>query len=273
MDTIRIRKLEIFANHGVFKEEKVLGQKFILDIELYLDTQEAALTEDLNKSIHYGILCSKVADNFKKQSFDLIETAAEDTAQFILESYPICSGVKVSVKKPWAPVMMHLETVEVVVERHWTKAFVSLGSNIGDRENYLKRAIETLKADRRIKDIRESKKYNTKAWGLEEQDDFLNEVISFRTTYTPSNLLRLLQKIELDLGRERKIHWGPRTIDLDILFYGNNIIQDENLKVPHPFIQDRDFVLTPMMDIDPFFIHPVLKKSVMMLHKELKERE
>ena len=144
MDKVFLKNVEIFANHGVFQEEKTLGQKFILDIELFLDTKEAGLTGDLTKSVHYGELCHRIEEEFTKESYDLIETAAQKAADYILYNYEIVHNVKVTLKKPWAPIGRHLDYAGVQIERGWHEAYLSIGSNIGDKEKNLNDAIERI---------------------------------------------------------------------------------------------------------------------------------
>ena len=145
MDKVYLKDIEIFANHGVFQEEKVLGQKFILSLELSLDFKESAVNNDLTKSVHYGELCHKIEEVFKEESCDLIETVVDKIAKFVLEEYKIVKEVKVLLKKPWAPINRHLETAAIEIERKWHKAYISLGSNMGDKEKNLKEAIENLR--------------------------------------------------------------------------------------------------------------------------------
>ena len=118
-----IRELELFGFHGVFEEEKRLGQKFILSLELDLDLKSAGKTGDLTKSVHYGELCEKVDKEFVRESYELIETVALNLADFILNEYKIINGVKVFLKKPWAPVKKHLDTVEIMIERRRHKVY------------------------------------------------------------------------------------------------------------------------------------------------------
>lgn len=269
MDSIFISNLIVHANHGVFQEEKNLGQKFLIDLTLNLDTQEAGITENLEKSVHYGVLANEVTELFKSKSNDLIEKCAEEIAVFILTKYDLVKNVNVKIKKPWAPIMLPVDEVLVEINRKRHIAFLGLGSNIGDSEIILKNAIQKINNEY-TKVTKKSKLYRTKAWGLEEQPDFLNMAIEIETFYEPLTLLKHLQKIEIDLGRERKIHWGPRTIDIDILFIDNLKIYAENLKVPHPYIEERQFVLEPMCDIAPFYVHPVLNTQIRKLLEKIK---
>lgn len=270
MDYIVVKDLLIFANHGVFQEEKNLGQKFYIDLRLSLDTQKAALSNDLNASVHYGELSNEVVALFRSKSNDLIETCAEEIAQFILNRYPMVQEVNVRVKKPWAPILLPTENIFVEITRKRHRVFLGLGSNIGESKVLLETAIERIQNDY-VKLLSSSSFYTTKAWGLEEQPDFLNAVIEIETGYEPGNLLKHIQQIELDLGRERKIHWGPRTIDIDILFFDDAKIYEKDLVIPHPYISERLFVLEPMNEIAPHFIHPIENKSIRKLLAQLQK--
>ena len=138
--------------------------------------------------------------------------------------------------------------------------YLSLGSNLGDREENLTKAIDEIADLGALKAI--SSLYEAEPWGLTEQDYFYNIVLLLETTLTPDTLLLKLQKIENLLGRKREIKWGPRTIDIDIISIDNEILNNEQLKVPHPFMQDRKFVLIPLKEIAPDYIHPALHVSV-----------
>lgn len=133
----------------------------------------------------------------------------------------------------------------------WTKVYLGLGSNIGDRESYLREAVQSILKQPDIRDLITSSIYETEPVGYTNQDNFLNVVICFYTSESPMECLDLLQRIEKELGRKRIIHWGPRTIDIDLLLYGNAIINSERLIVPHPRILERAFVILPMAEIDP----------------------
>jgi len=148
------------------------------------------------------------------------------------------------------------------------KAVLSLGSNIGNRFGYItqaKNAIQ-LKAGE-IETF--SNIYETEPWGVENQENYLNQIIIINTVYHPLPLLLILQKIEKDLGRKREIHYGARTIDIDILYYGDQIIKSQYLEIPHPLIQKRRFILVPLSEILPCQIHPYLKKTNETLLEEL----
>lgn len=141
-------------------------------------------------------------------------------------------------------------------------AYIGLGSNKGDREKYLISAIEKIDIDPECEVEAVSSVYETEPYGVKDQGDFLNAVIRINTEYSPVDLFSFLKSIENDLGREKTIKWGPREIDLDILFYNDLIYSDENIIIPHKGITEREFVLIPLNEIDPDFVHPVTSKKI-----------
>ncbi|EHK2400276.1 2-amino-4-hydroxy-6-hydroxymethyldihydropteridine diphosphokinase [Clostridium perfringens] len=273
MDKIIIKDFEVFGNHGVFEEEKRLGQKFVLSIELFLDTREAGVTGDLSKSVHYGELAHKVEEEFKKQSYDLIETAAEKLCEFILLEYNLVKKVKVSLKKPWAPILRSLDTVSIEIERGWNEAYLSYGSNIGDKKYYIEEALNEINKAYHTEIIKKSNLIETEPWGYTEQDEFLNGACKIKTLLNPKELIRFLLDIEQKLKRERKIKWGPRTIDLDVIFFNDLISEDEEIILPHPRMHERSFVLEPLNEIAPYKVHPLYRKRVFELLEELNKNK
>ncbi len=149
--------------------------------------------------------------------------------------------------------------------------YLSIGGNLGDRLSNLKKCVELIAENIGVIKAK-SAVYETKAWGNENQPDFFNMAISVETVLDPYELLEQIHNIELKLGRSRLQHWGERTIDIDILFYDKIVVKTDKLTIPHPFIQERMFVLEPLNEIFPNFIHPILKKSVKELYKECKDK-
>ncbi len=152
----------------------------------------------------------------------------------------------------------------------WNKAIVLLGTNLGDRLVMLSTALNLLKANN-LKIIEFSRIYETAAWGLEEQPAFLNQVIKMETLFNPSELLGRLLAIENEMGRQRVKKWEQRCIDLDILFFNDDIIHETNLTVPHPYLHERRFTLIPVSEIIPEYIHPVFRKTINQLLVECKD--
>lgn len=273
MDQIRIDNLETFGYHGVFEEEAFLGQKFIVSAILYLDTRKAGKTDDLKESIDYGAVCQTIKKMVETERFLLIERLAEEIASKLLLTFSQLKKVAITVKKPWAPVLVSMDTVSVTIERSWHKVYLSIGSNMGDKEGHLDFAIDRLNALEDTKVTAVSDYLITEPYGDVEQDDFLNGALEIETLKTPQELLETTLGIEKEAHRERVIHWGPRTLDIDILFYDNEIIMEENLKVPHVEIPKRSFVLEPLANIAPYHIHPVFHKSVVELLDDLRKAE
>ncbi len=146
--------------------------------------------------------------------------------------------------------------------------YVAFGSNLGDRKNNILLAMDEMKK-KKIEFLRISTMYETEPYGLKDQPKFINCVALVKTIYAPMELMDNLFEIEKMLGRVREVKWGPRTIDLDIIFYDKKIINFVDLIIPHPDMQNRFFVLKPLVEIAPTYIHPKFQKSVIELLNEL----
>jgi 2-amino-4-hydroxy-6-hydroxymethyldihydropteridine diphosphokinase len=156
-------------------------------------------------------------------------------------------------------------------EKKYINVYLGLGSNMGDRLAHLRAAADMI--SKNIGKIaRKSHIYETQPWGNTEQEAFLNQVIMVNTTLDPRDLLDKISRIERELGRERREKnrekWGPRPIDIDILFYGKRIVRDKGLEIPHPELHKRAFVLVPLLEIAPDLQHPVLKRQIDELYMD-----
>lgn len=269
MDKIVIKNLEIFAKHGVFPEENVLGQKFIVSTVLHINTRIAGLTDDLEKTINYGEVCFFIKKFMEEHTFKLLEAVAEQLVMELLFSFPLLEQIDLEIQKPWAPISVHLETVSIQISRKWHIAFIGLGSNIGDKKNYLDMAVKMLRNNHFCQVLKVADYIITKPYGNVEQDDFLNSALMLRTLFSPEELLDELQKIENIAGRERTIRWGPRTLDLDILLYDDLIMDKDDLHIPHIELHKRDFVLSPLAQIAPYLRHPLLGNTILELKNKL----
>lgn len=151
------------------------------------------------------------------------------------------------------------------------KAVIALGSNMGDRQNYLKQGAAEI--SRRVGTVlKQSSVWETKAYGVTNQPDFLNMALSAETDMNPEELLHELLTIEKEQHRKRIIHWGPRTLDLDLIYYGDQIIHSDDLTVPHPDRCNREFVLGPIAEIEPDFVDPEQNKTVLELLRALRRK-
>ena len=272
-DEIQIRDLEVFANHGVFPEETRLGQKFLLSLTMYTDTRKAGTGDCLEDSIDYGAVSHFMTDYMKQHTWKLIEAAAEHLAEELLLRYPLLKGITLELKKPWAPVGLPLDTVAVKITRFWHRAYLGLGSNLGDKEAYLNQAVKALDETRGCQVEKVSSYLVTEPYGGVEQDDFLNACLCLKTYLSPEELLRRLHEIEQDAHRERIVRWGPRTLDLDILLYDDLILETEDLILPHMDMENREFVLKPLSEIAPNLRHPILHRTMRQLADQLAAKE
>jgi 2-amino-4-hydroxy-6-hydroxymethyldihydropteridine diphosphokinase len=149
--------------------------------------------------------------------------------------------------------------------------YVGIGSNLGNRRKNCNRAVKLLE-EKGIVVKKRSSVYETEPWGVKEQPLFLNMAVEIETALPPRKLLDIIRDIEKEVGRERTFHWGPRIIDLDILLYNNRVILERQLKIPHPFLHRRAFVLKPLDEIAPDIMHPVLKISVHEMLQRIEHR-
>mgnify|MGYP003550165928 FL=1 len=152
-------------------------------------------------------------------------------------------------------------------------AYISLGSNLDDRLSYLKGAIAELHKDERISIDKISSIYETDPVGYTNQGNFLNIVVKLETDYEVEQLLQKCLQIELELGRERKIRWGPRTIDLDILLYNQDNIETDDLSVPHPRMHERAFVIIPLLEIEPNIELPAMELPLQKVLEHIPDKE
>lgn len=272
MDKITISRQEVFANHGVLKEERELGQKFYVTCEMYLSTREAGKADSLDDTVDYGKVCFRIQRFLTEHTYRLIETAAEELAKELLYTIPKIEKLSLEIEKPWAPVGVPVSTLSVSIERGWHEAVIALGSNMGDRMAYMQHGVESMNQSKDFQVLAVSEFIETKPYGVTEQGNFLNGCMKVKTLLTPQELLEYLQGVEHSVNRVREGKWGPRTLDLDIIFYEDRVIDDVNLKVPHIDMCNRDFVLVPLKQIAPNYCHPVLHRTVAMLVDELKDQ-
>jgi len=271
MDQLIIKNLELFGYHGVNPEEKSMGQKFIVEAKISLDLSEAGDTDSLESAIHYGELCHELQKEFNHTKHDLIERAATVLCNYILIHYPQVVEVDLTLKKPWAPIHLPIDYPAIRLVRRWHTAYIAVGANLGDKRENIKNALETIDQAWHTSITTKSKLIETDPVGYEDQDTFINGVFEIKTLLTPVKLIRWLLSIEKELKRERIIRWGPRTIDLDVIYYDDNITSLDEIVIPHPRMHERGFVLEPLNEIAPYFMHPILNKRTFQLLNELNQ--
>lgn len=272
-DYIRITNLKIYAYHGVFEEEKREGQDFYISVTLFLDLHTPGKSDRLEDSLNYGEVSHFINRIFTEKSYDLIEAACENLCQRLLLEYKELQAVEVELQKPHAPIGLPFENVSVTMYRQWHRAYISFGSNMGDSRTLLEEGIKKLQNHAQIRNVVSSKLFITKPYGPVEQNDFVNGCLQLDTLMNPEELLELMHKIEAEADRERTLRWGPRTLDMDIVFFDKMVYDSDDLVIPHIDMQNRLFVLEPLAELCPNYRHPILHKTVKQLLNELNEME
>ncbi len=268
-DCIKIRQLEVFSFHGCNEDEKINGQKFFVDANIYSDIKTPGLSDALDDTVNYAKACKFIYKFMTENRFDLIEAVAEQATRALLKEFPKIREIDFTINKPNAPIKLPFGNVAVTVHRGWHKAYLSIGSNMGDKEGYLNQAIDSLYDDDCCRVCAVSNFIETEPYGPVEQDNFLNGCVEIETLYSPQELLEAVHCIEAGADRKREVHWGPRTLDIDIVLYDNEIIQEPDLMIPHVEMHKRLFVLEPLNQIAPYAIHPIFNKTVTQLLEEL----
>lgn len=271
MDEIIIENLQVYAYHGVYQEENEKGQNFYVNATLYMDAAKPGKEDKLELTTSYGDVCHFIHNFVADHVFKLIETVAEKTAEAVLAQFPLLNGITLEIRKPEAPVGLEFQSVSVKITRMWHTAVIATGSNVGDKEKYIRDALNAIDSDEKCRVIKTSDLIHTTAYGDVKQDDFVNGALVMETLYAPQELLSKMHEIEKAAGRERKVHWGPRTLDLDIIFYDDLVMYTDTLQIPHADMTNRDFVLGPLSQIVPYMRDPVSGKTVIQLYEEVRK--
>ena len=232
---------------GVLREERERAQPFEVDLEIEADLQAAGRSDDLDDTIDYGRLTELAVTVIERETPLLLERTAQRIADEILGVGGV-EAVTVTVRKLRPPIPHPLDhsAVRIRREHRHTRAFIALGSNLGDRRGFLRGAIEALAP------TRQSPVYETDpVGGPDDQGPYLNMVVEIHTDLAPLDLLNRCRSIEAAAGRDRTVHWGPRTLDVDILLYGEVALETEELTIPHPRMWERRFVMQPLRALAP----------------------
>lgn len=266
---ILIDGYELTGCHGVNPEEKVEPQRFVFSAQLDFDLTEAAETDDVDKTVSYAAVCKVIKAFFGESSRDLVETLALGAARRIMLAFPRLVQAAVTVAKPDAPMKGKFDSVGVTAEVKRSVAYVGMGSSLGDRHAYLDKAKELIREDPLVLSVSESARTETAPYGGAAKNAFINSALRAETLHTPEGLLGLLMRVERECGRTREVHWGDRTLDLDLLLFGDEVRSEGDLILPHPEMTRREFVLAPLADIAPHAVHPLSGKRVSELLSEL----
>ena len=273
MDRILIDDLRVLTVIGALPHEREIAQPIRIDLSLGVDLHEAGRSDELADTVHYGLVCERVSELVRESKDVLLERLAGKVADVVLE-FDLVEEVEVTLTKLRPPIPEEVSSTAVRIVRSRAeaaapplvshRAVVALGSNLGDRERYLRFAVRELGNVTAMSQVFETEPVG----GPDDQGAYLNMVVVVETTLDPFAFLRRCQRIEANALRQRVVHWGPRTLDVDLLFYDDMTISSENLKVPHPRIFERRFVLTPLSEVAPELCPPdwdeVLPPSAVM---------
>ncbi|MBI4934836.1 MAG: 2-amino-4-hydroxy-6-hydroxymethyldihydropteridine diphosphokinase [Actinobacteria bacterium] len=256
MDRVLIDDLRVLTVIGALPHEREIAQPLRIDLSIGLDLRNAGRSDELNDTVHYGLVCERVAEMCRDSKDILLERLAAKIADVVLE-FDLVEVVDVTLTKLRPPIAEEVQSTSVVITRSRAEAaappledhevIVALGSNLGDREGYLRFAVAELGNVVAMSQVYETEPIG----GPDGQGAYLNMVVKVQTSLDPYAFIRRCQRIEANALRQRVVHWGPRTLDVDMLFYDDVHIDSERLTVPHPRINERRFVLTPLSEVAP----------------------
>jgi len=255
-DQIEISALRVVAIVGALPHEREIAQPLQIDLTLDVDLADAGRSDDLDDTVHYGLVADQVIALVQESKDTLLERLAARIADEVL-TFDRVEAVSVLVTKLRPPIAADAASTAVRIHRTQAtaglapraphRAFIALGSNLGDREDFLRSGVRGLGTVVAMSNVYETDPVG----GPNDQGAYLNMVVEVETTLDPFALLRRCQRIEAEAMRQRVVHWGPRTLDVDIILYDDATIDTPDLVVPHPYFGERRFVLQPLADIAP----------------------
>lgn len=265
MFRIIIKNLNLFGYHGVKESEKKDGQNFRFNIEIFINKGSFLNDDSIENTLNYSEVIKLIKRINSSERFNLLETFSQTVAEDIMKISPLVDKVIVRIEKTSPPIKENLESVgvEYVLDRKREEkdksknkkvdVFLSLGSNVGDRENNLRKAVDLISSNPNINVVKVSSIYETEPMYLKDQNSFYNVVLQAHTGIElgPFEMMGFLKGIEFGFGRKKDIKYGPRIIDIDLLYYGEMVIESDFLTLPHPGIEERKFVLAPLSEIAP----------------------
>ena len=268
MFRILIKDLNLFGYHGVRNSEKKDGQNFRFNIEILLNKDNFLNEDDLENTLNYSEVIKLIKRINSDNRFNLLETLSQTIANRIMEMSSLIEKVSVKIEKTSPPIKENIESVgvEYILDRKSVEGsgkgklessevnvYMSLGSNIRNRENNLRKAVDLIGRSPNINIIKVSSIYETEPMYFKDQDSFYNIVLQAQVDreLSPFEIIGFLKGIEYDFGRRTGKKYGPRIIDIDLLYFGEMFIESDFLTVPHPGIEERKFVLVPLNEIAP----------------------
>lgn len=264
-DHVYINGLRVMVLIGVLPHERLSPQPIQIDVDVEVDLQRAGLSDDLSTTVNYGAMCDAIADVARRSQDLLLERLAYRVAECTL-SFEHVEAAHVTITKLQPPIDEDLASTAVKISRtrqmmanagqsnsiSTHTAIIALGSNLGDRVAHLQFAVSELANGIIGHVVAQSQVFETDpVGGPDNQGAYMNMALTLSTSLDPYALLRQLNAIEARAHRERVVHWGPRTLDLDIVFFDNISIDDPYLTIPHPRFAERRFVLAPLAEIAP----------------------
>ena len=257
---IIIRNLKIFAYHGVHDFEKQNGQNFVINIIININKLPGFSTDNIQDTISYSDVIKVINKTVTDNKYNLIEKLAESISDQIFLNFKSVVSIEITVKKP--DIKKNLDYAAVKIKRYNNinkqkkRAVLALGSNLGDRVNYLNSAIESIKRLPDTEILKVSKFHeteplisNTNNQDINKYNKYINCCVEIQTSYSPEMLMGMCLGIESAHNRTREYKWSPRTLDIDILTYENEVRNNEYLTLPHPHMHERDFVQVPLKEI------------------------
>ena len=278
MFKIFVKNLKLYGYHGVREHEKKDGQYFLFNIEILIEDSDYSNRDKLENTLSYSDVIREVKRINKSKKYDLLETFSQVLANRIMEMSGLVRKVAIKIEKPSPPIDEKLDGVgvEYILDKDsrrsvetggiksgniknsgtgdLNEAYLSLGSNMGNRKINLKKALKLLESNPSIGIESISSLYETEPMYIKDQKSFYNIVVktSIEKNMGPFELLGTIKAIEYSLGRKNvEVRYGPRPVDIDILYFGDEIIESEILEIPHPKIGERKFVLLPLSEIAP----------------------
>ena len=255
-DRIEINGLTVTTVVGALPHEREIAQPLRIDLALVVDLHDAGRSDELGDTVHYGEVAEQVAAVARENKDVLLERLADRIAE-VAVAFDRVEAVELTVTKLRPPIAEHVDTTAVRVRRTRAdfglaarsshRAIVALGSNLGDRWQYLALAVDELGDVVAMSQVFETDPVG----GPDEQGAYLNMVVTVDTPLDPFAFVRRCQRIEAAALRQRTVHWGPRTLDVDVLFYDDVSIASPELTIPHPRIAERRFVLAPLAEVAP----------------------